>query len=231
MPPSKSRLPRWASNRGRPPRCTRLETDTTLPWTTPYRSVVGDRTREAASRGRLRWFLFSMTTGRTNFPSVQGSLARRRHDLRWPRLHPQLPGADAARGWPQLIEHVDVALADALAAPELAAGEQARVGAVAHRHARALPQAGEHAAGGLQRELGVVLERQRVLPEEGIPQELLALELGVVEERLHSEREDLVLVGEVLRGGGEQVVQADLERPRVAHHVRLALLVRHFLLE
>src|SRR3981189_2095413 len=115
MPPSKSRLPRWASNRGRPPRYTRLETDTTLPWTTPYRSVVGDRTREAASRGRLRCFLFVMTTGRTNFPSIQGSLARRRHDLRRLRLHPQLPGADAARGWPELIEHVDVALADALA--------------------------------------------------------------------------------------------------------------------
>jgi len=32
-------------------------------------------------------------------------------------------------GWPQLIEHVDVALADPLAAPELAAGEEARVGA------------------------------------------------------------------------------------------------------
>src|SRR5882672_521057 len=231
MPPSKSRLPRWASNRGRPPRCTRLETDTTLPWTTPYRSVVGDRTREAASRGRLRWFLFSMTTGRTNFPSVQGSLARRRHDLRWPRLHPQLPGADAPRGWPQLIEHVDVALADPLAAPELAAGEEARVGAIAHRHPRALAQAREHAAGGLQREFGVVVERERVLPEEGVARELVALELRVVEERLHAQGEDLVLVGEVLGGGGKQIVQADLERPRVADNVRLALLVRDFLLE
>src|SRR5205814_4448845 len=148
-------------------------------------------------------------------PLSRESLPRRRHDLRWPRLHPQLPGADAARGWPELIEHVDVALADALAAPELAAGEQSRVGTVAHRHARALAQAGEHAAGGLQRELCVVVERQRVLPEEGIPEELLALELRVIEERLHAEREDLVLVGEVLRGGGEQVVQADLERSRV----------------
>src|SRR5258705_9169225 len=118
MPPSKSRLPRFFLMIRRPPRSTRLETDTTLPWTTPYRSVVGDRTREAASRGRLRWFLFSMTTGRTNFPSSQGSLARRRHDLRRLRLHPQFPGADAARGWSELIEHVDVALADALAAPD-----------------------------------------------------------------------------------------------------------------
>src|SRR5262249_48142462 len=56
MPRSKSRLLRWASCRGRPPRCTRQVTDTTLPFLQLLRSVGGDRTREAASRGRLRLF-------------------------------------------------------------------------------------------------------------------------------------------------------------------------------
>src|SRR5205823_12216464 len=106
---------------------------------------------------------------------------------------PQLPGADAPRGWSELIEHVDVALADALAAPELAAGEEARVGPVADRHARRLAQPAEDGGGGLQRESGVVVQRQGVLLEEGIAGELLALELGMIEERLHAQCEDLVL--------------------------------------
>src|SRR6266478_4449693 len=233
MPPSKSRLPRWASIRGRPPRCTRQGTGTTLPLTAPYRSVVGDRTREAASRGRLRWFLFSMTTGRTNFPSSQGvtSLARRRHDLRRLRLHPQLPGADAARGWPELIEHVDVALADALAAPDLAAGEQARVGAISDGQPSALAEPREDAARRLQREIGVGMELQRVLPEEGITQQLIALDLRVIEEGLHAEGEDLVLVAQVLGRGGDQVTEPHLQRSRVADDVRLALLVSHLFFE
>src|SRR6266404_3833434 len=231
MPRSKSRLPRWASNHGRPPRCTRQGTDTTLPFTAPYRSVVGGRTREAVSRGRLRWFLFSMTTGRTNFPSSQGSLARRRHDLRRLRLHPQFPGADAARGWSELIEHVDVALADALAAPDLAAGVEARLGPVADRQPRALAEAREHAARRLQREVGVGMELERVLPEEGISQELIVVQLRMIEEGLHADGKDLVLVAHVLGGGGDQVAQAHLQRPRVADDMRLALVVGHLFFE
>src|SRR5262249_55981687 len=113
-------------------------------------------------------------------PPSRESLPRRRHDLRWLRLHPQLPCSHAARGWPQLIEHVDVALAHALAAPELATGVEARLGAVADRHPRALAQPGEDAGRRLQRELGVGVERQRVLPEEGVARKLLARELRVI---------------------------------------------------
>src|SRR5437879_13245433 len=119
-------LLRWASNRGRPPRCIRRGTSKTLPLN--YSSTV--RWLEAAQGRRSRvgdcvCFLFMMTTSRTTslLHSVQGLLPRRTHDLRWVRLHPQLLGAHAAQGWTKLIENVDVALAHALAAPQLLAGE------------------------------------------------------------------------------------------------------------
>src|SRR2546425_1620517 len=164
-------------------------------------------------------------------PQARELLARRRHDLRWLRLHPQLPGAHAARGWPQLIEHVDVPLAHALAAPELAAGEEARVGAVADGDPRALAEPAEYRRGSFQREGGIVLDRQRVVLEERIAGELFAVELRAIEEGLHAEREDLVLVGEIVCGGGDQVMEPHLQRTGVPDHLGLALLVGDLLLE
>src|SRR2546422_1575441 len=91
----------------------------------PYRSVVGVRTREAASRGVV--LPFSMTTCRTllRFRPGASLLSRRTHDPRWLRLHPQLLGADASGGWTEWIEDVDVALADAPRAADLAPAVEA----------------------------------------------------------------------------------------------------------
>src|SRR6266852_8188208 len=57
-----------------------------------YRSVVGDRTREAASRGRLRLLplLDDHMTNDLRLHISKESPLRRSHDLRWLRLQPQL---------------------------------------------------------------------------------------------------------------------------------------------
>jgi len=75
-------------------------------------------------------------------------LSRRTHDPRWLRLHPQLLGADAARGWTELIEHVDVAFADAPRAADLAAAVEARVDLVADREPRPQAQAAQDGVRG-----------------------------------------------------------------------------------
>src|SRR5205823_3800473 len=151
-----------------------------------------------------------MTTSRTTslLHSVQGLLPRRTHDLRWVRLYPQLLGAHAAQGWTKLIENVDVALAHALAAPQLLAGEEPRFGAIADRQPRALTQPAEDGGGGRQSEGLVGDDRDRVALDEAVPHQRVAGELGLVEEGLHPQGEDLVLIGQVLGSGGEQVVQA-----------------------
>src|SRR5947209_8036072 len=123
---------------------------------------------------------------------------RRSHDLRWLRLHPQLLGAHAAWGWTKLIEHVDVALAHALGAPQFLAGEEPRLGAVADRQPRALAESAEDGGGRLQVESVVVGDRQDVAFHEGVADEALARDLRLVEEGLHPQREDLVLLAEVL---------------------------------
>src|SRR5690348_16416248 len=104
-----------------------------------------------------------MTTVRTTHSVIAKELLpRRSHDLRWLRLHPQLLGADAARGRTKLIEHIDVALADAPAAPELLAGEEPRRGAIADREARSLAEAAEDGRRDVEGEVVVVGERDAV---------------------------------------------------------------------
>src|ERR1700753_4337070 len=69
------------------------------------------------------------------------------HDLRWLCFHSQLLGAHAAWGWTKRVEYVDVPLADSPRTPELAPGEEPRLGAVADRQLGRLAQAGEDAGG------------------------------------------------------------------------------------
>src|SRR5205823_8014819 len=155
-----------------------------------YSSSV--RWLEAAQGRRSRvgdcvCFLFMMTTLRTTFRDdfPKELPLRRSHDLRWLRLHPQLLGADAAQGWTKLIEHVDVALAHAPGAPELAAGEEARLGLVTYGEARSLSEAAEDGGAGGQVELLVGRDGQRVALEEAVAQERLAGQPRMIEERLH----------------------------------------------
>src|SRR5438132_9601864 len=84
------------------------------------------------------------------------------HDLRWLRLHPQLLGAHAARGRTKLVEHVDVALAHALGAPQFLAGEEPGLGPIADRQPRALAESAEDGGRGLQVEPVVVGHGQDV---------------------------------------------------------------------
>src|SRR5437763_14025877 len=96
-----------------------------------------------------------MTTSRTTACDVhcaetKESFPGRSHDLRWLRLDPQLLGAHAARGRTKLIEHVDVALAHALGAPQFLAGEEPRFGPIADRKARPLAETAEHGGGDLE---------------------------------------------------------------------------------
>src|SRR5258708_19499765 len=82
-----------------------------------YRSVVGDRTREAASRGRLPLLPLRddhMTNDLTLHTSKESPL-RCSHDLRWLRLQPQLLGAHPTWGCSELIEDLAVTLPHALA--------------------------------------------------------------------------------------------------------------------
>src|SRR5207302_9421458 len=175
---------------------------------------------------------FLMTSGRTLLLQARELLlSRRSHDARWLRLHPQLPGADASGGWTELIEHVDVALADALAASHLAAAQEARLDLVADGQARTRAVAAENGGAGDEGELGIGLDGERVGLDETLSGELLAGQFRVVEERLHPQREHFVLVGQVLGAGGEQVPHLEIQRPGVAHDVGFAVLVDDLLLE
>src|SRR5438445_5456023 len=129
----------------------------------PYRSVVGVRTREAASRGVV--LPFSMTTCRTllRFRPGASLLSGRSHDPRWLRLHPQLLGADASGGWTEWIEDVDVALADAPGAADLALAVEARIDLVADGEPGTCAQTAQHGGARRQREVGVVVDGQRTL--------------------------------------------------------------------
>src|SRR5205823_7264597 len=121
---------------------------------------------------------FLVTTFRT--PSLRLSrnpgaslLCGSSHDTRWLRLHPQLPGADAAGGWTQLIENVDVPLADALAASELAAAHEASLDLVTDGETRARVEPAEDGRAGVEREVGVGGDREPVGGPEAFADELL----------------------------------------------------------
>src|SRR2546430_8399962 len=175
-----------------------------------------------------------MTTGRTllRFSSQGASLlSGRTHDPRWLRLHPQLLGADASGGWTEWIEDVDVALADAPGAADLAPAVEARIDLVADGEPGTCAQTGQHGGARRQREVGVVVDGQRIALAEAVAGEVLARDLRTIEECLHAQPEQLVLVAQVVGGGGEQVAQAEVERTAVLHDVRLAALVDDLLLE
>src|SRR5215470_9711891 len=176
-----------------------------------------------------------MTTGRTllknaTWPS-SSLLSGRTHDPRWLRLHPQLLGADATGGWTELIEHVDVALADAPRAADLAPTVEARVGLVTDRELWPQAQAAQDGVRDRERELVVVMDRERVALAEAVAGELLAHELGTVEEPLHPQGEQLVLVAQIVGGRGEQILQAQLEGAAVLHDLGLSALVDDLLLQ
>jgi len=89
----------------------------------------------------------------------------------------QLPGVTLP-GVPQLIEHVDVALADPLAAPEPRRRKRARRCDSPPPPRDALARPAEHAAGGLQLKFGVVVDARARPAEEGVARELVALSFG-----------------------------------------------------
>src|SRR4051812_12226046 len=113
---------------------------------------------------------------------VPRRLFLRRHDLRWLRLHPQLLGADAARGWTKLVEHVDVPLADAAAATELFAREQPRLHAITDGQTRCGGEPAEDRGRSPQVEAVVGGDGQDVALREAVAHQAFPGELGMIEE-------------------------------------------------
>src|SRR3989442_3698030 len=174
-----------------------------------------------------------MTTGRTLLFFSQGAslLSGRTHDPRWLRLHPQLLGTDAAGGRTEGIEHVDVALADALGAADLAPAVEARGDLVTDCEPGAEAQTAQHGLRGGQGEVAVVMDRERVALAEAVSGELLTGDLRMVEEPLHAQPEQLVLVAQVVGRCGEEVLQAQVEGTAVLDDVRFAALVDDLLFQ
>src|SRR5437588_8418422 len=167
-----------------------------LPWTALLtvrwlESALGRRPRVGC-----RAFLDDHRSNASSLSQGASLLSGRTHDPRWLRLHPQLLGADASGGWTEWIEDVDVALADAPGAPDLAPAVEARIDLVADGESGTCAQTAQHGGARRQREVGVVVDGQRIALAEAVAGEVLARDLRTIEECLHAQPEQLVLVAQ-----------------------------------